>query len=463
MLGRLPIRIRLTLAFTLVMALVLAAIGIFLYVRLGSGLANAIDQGLRARATDVSALAQQADTGLRTARQVPGPDNAFAQVIGPSGTVVDATPGLPAGPLLSNSQITIARLGAHFFDRTIGPDHFRVLAQPVTAQGHRLVIIVGASLAPRASALSDLRHQLLVGGPIALLLASLAGYLLAAAALRPVERMGERAATISAASPGRRLPLPQANDEIARLGTRLNDMLTRLEAALERERALVSNTSHELRTPLALMKTEIELALAEPTSAPALADALRSAGEETDRLSQLTDDLLLLARADTGELPLRRTELSAHELLNTIATRFLRRAHDTGRRIDIGAPEDLVVLGDQRLLEQALSNLVENALRHGGGTVQLEARMDDDAVTIQVSDEGVGFPPEFAGSAFERFSRAGRSRGTPGAGLGLAIVATIASAHGGTAAASVSTVTLTLPAGTMSAGRNATAHAHAPV
>jgi signal transduction histidine kinase len=225
-------------------------------------------------------------------------------------------------------------------------------------------------------------------------------------------------------------------------------MLTRLEAAVAHERTLVANTSHELRTPLALMKTEIELALSEPASAPMLAAALRSAGEETDRLSQLTDDLLLLARADAGELPLRRTEVPARELLDTIATRFGRRAGDTGRRIDIHAPGDLVLLGDQRLLEQALSNLVENALRHGAGTVQLEATQHNGFLTIQVSDEGGGFPPGFLGEAFERFSRAERSRSTPGAGLGLAIVATIAQAHGGSAAVSndPARIMLTLPA-----------------
>src|SRR5207253_8898601 len=121
------------------------------------------------------------------------------------------------------------------------------------------------------------------------------------------------------------------HDEISRLGSRLNDMLVRLESALDRERALVANASHELRTPLALMKTEIELALAEPESAPQLASALRSAAEETDRLSQLTDDLLLLARADSGQLALRRSDVPAAELLGTIATRYERRARDAGR------------------------------------------------------------------------------------------------------------------------------------
>jgi signal transduction histidine kinase len=426
--NRLPIRIRLTLAFAVAMAVVLAATGLFLYLRLGAGMSRTIDQGLRARAADVAALAQQADAGLRQSQVVRGPDNGFAQILRPNGTVVDATPGLPSGPL-------IATVKPGYANGRIGHDDVRMLVQPVTAQGGRLFVVVGASLEPRARALADLERQLLIGGPVALLLASLAGYLLAAAALRPVERMSERAATISAASPGRRLPVPPANDEIARLGGRLNEMLARLEAALQRERTLVSNASHELRTPLSLLKTEIELALDEPDSAPVLAAALRSAGEETDRLSQLADDLLLLARVDSGDLPLRRTEVPVLELLEAIATRFSRRAKDSGRTLETAAPDDLVALADRRRLEQALSNLVENALRHGRGTVRLAATADNGSVCMVVTDEGPGFPPRFIEAAFDRFARGPRSDGEAGAGLGLAIVLGIAQAHGGSATA----------------------------
>jgi two-component system OmpR family sensor kinase len=424
-----PIRVRLTLAFALAMAVVLAATGVFLYLRLGSALDSSINQGLRARAADVAALVEQADTGLRESRTLRGPDSGFAQAVTAAGKVVDSTPGLATQTLLDAAQLERARNGRTFFEQTLGDEPVRLLAVPVTAQGQRLVVIVGSSLEPRAVTLAKLQGQLLVGGPMALLLASVLGYLLAAAALRPVERMGERAATISTASPGRRLPVPRANDEISRLGRRLNDMLARLEAGLERERALVSNASHELRTPLALLKTEIELALDEPDSAPALAAALRSAGEETDRLAQLADDLLLLARVDAGELPLRRTAVPIPNLLQTIATRFRRRADDAGRSIEVVAASDLVALIDRRRVEQALTNLVENALRHGDGTIVLRALGRPDALELHVADEGPGFPPAFAERAFERFSRADASRG--GAGLGLAIVAAIAEAHHG--------------------------------
>jgi len=433
--GWLPIRIRLTLAFALVMAVVLAATGAFLYLRLASGLDRTIEQGLMTRAADITALVRQSDTGLREGR-TGGVDSGLAQVIDARGQIVDATPGVARRLVPTAAQLRRARVHVSFFARTLDGEPFRVLAQPVNAQGQRLVVVVGTSLEPRAETLLDLRRQLLVGGPIALVLASLAGYVLAAAALRPVERMSERAATISAASAGRRLPVPKADDEIARLGRRLNEMLARLEGALERERSLVSNASHELRTPLSLMKTEIELALAEPESAPALAAALRSAAEETDRLSQLTDDLLLLARADSGELPIRRTDVAAGELLGTIATRYQRRALDAGRTIEVVSPRGVVVRGDRRRLEQALANLVENSLRHGAGGVRLEAAEQNGALELRVGDTGTGFPPEFVPHAFERFSRANGSRETAGVGLGLAIVAAIVHAHGGTAAVS---------------------------
>lgn len=414
------------------MAIVLAATGAFLYVRLGTALDRTIDQGLDARAADVSALVEQADSGLSEARTQPS--SGFAQVIGPDGGVLDATQGLADTTLLEPAQLASARARPTLVEGTLENEPVRLLAVPVAAQDQALVVVVGTSLEQREDALDELLAQLLIGGPIALLLTSGVGYLLAAAALRPVEQMGERAATISAASPGRRLPVPPVDDEISRLGRRLNEMLERLEAALERERALVSNASHELRTPLALLKTEIELALDEPESAPVLAAALRSAGEETDRLSQLADDLLLLASVDSGTLPLRRTSVGVAEVLDSIATRFRRRASDGGRVIETAAPSELTILADRRRLEQALANLVENALRYGAGTIRLEAVESSDRAILHVRDEGAGFPPAFVDRAFDRFSRADDTR--DGAGLGLAIVAAIAAAHGGTAEAS---------------------------
>ena len=146
---------------------------------------------------------------------------------------------------------------------------------------------------------------------MALLLASLAGYGVASSALRPVEAMRRRAAEISASEPGRRLPVPRSRDEVERLGETLNEMLARLEGAIERERTFVSDASHELRTPLAILKAELELAMRSARSPEELEAAIRSAAEETDRLAQLADDLLVVARAEEGRLPVRLTKIGS--------------------------------------------------------------------------------------------------------------------------------------------------------
>ena len=275
------------------------------------------------------------------------------------------------------------------------------------------MLLVGITREDRAETLRSLRDELLIAGPIALLLATLAGYGLAGLALRPVESMRRRAAAISAERPGERLPVPQTRDEVERLGETLNAMLARLEAALVRERTFVADAGHELRTPLALLRTELELALRHGEGEEELRDALRRSSAEVDRLTQLAESLLLIARSDEGHLELRVEELEPAELLDSIVTRFEWRAKDAGRPVSAWAAPGLVLRGDRMRLEQALGNLVENALRHGGGEVRLSAQGRDGIVELHVRDEGGGFPPDFLADAFTRFARPdqGRSRG----------------------------------------------------
>jgi two-component system OmpR family sensor kinase len=449
---RLPIRVRLTLAFAVAIGAVLAGGGFLLYHHLADSLDRTLDQGLRARAADVAAIVRHGDPGLREAPPAPVADasGSFAQVLDRRGTIRDQSPGLGqhpllAGPLLRRAQTETLLIGrAH----RLGGD-VRLLAIPLGANKQKLVLIVGAPLRSRDRTLANLRSELLVGGPAALLLASLIGYLVAGAALRPVERMRTRAAAITEQHLSERLPVPSANDEIARLGATLNQMLGRVERALKRERSFVADASHELRAPLALIRTEVDLALDLPRSADELQTALRSIGEEADRLSQLADHLLLLARLDEGELPLRKEALDAHELLGDVAERFRRRAADDGRRIDVDAPK-LGVEADRVRLEQALVNLVDNALRHGAGTVTLTASSGADGVEIHIADEGPGFDNGVTETAFERFTRGDQARSSRGAGLGLAIVKAIVTAHKGSVAVSTDTargadVVLTLP------------------
>jgi len=420
---RLSIRVRLTLAFALAMAIVLSAIGALVYVRVGGTLLSSVDQTLRLQATEAASR-----TG--DARELVDRDTAagttLAQVLTPGGLVIRSTPAV--APLVSPAEAARVAAGAMVFssiELSSPAGSWRVLARP--APGGRLVA-VARSLEPREETLSHLFSGLILGGVVGLLLASLAGYALAAAALRPVEGMRRRAAAITAATRGE-LPVPESRDEISRLATTLNDMLARLHAAFEHERRFLADASHELRTPLALLRTELELALRRPRTAAQLELALRSAAEETERLSRLAEDLLLLARADQGELPVRRERVRAAEALSTVAERFASRARAQERELQVEETEAFVDADPVRI-EQALGNLVENALRYGRGPVVLFAVERDDDVELHVADEGEGFAPDFVERAFDRFSRADEARTRGGVGLGLSIVALIAQAHG---------------------------------
>jgi signal transduction histidine kinase len=227
--------------------------------------------------------------------------------------------------------------------------------------------------------------------------------------------------------------VPLANDEIGRLGRTLNEMLSRLEAAFARERAFVSDASHELRTPLAILRTELELALRGESTRDELEEAVRSAAEETERLNQLADDLLVIARSDQGRLPVRRADLDADALLGGVAHRFAARARAESRPVRAADAGGLRVHADEARLEQALANMVDNALRYGRGDVILSAERNNGHVELHVRDSGPGFPQDFLPSAFERFSRADPSRSRGGTGLGLAITSAVAEAHGGSA------------------------------
>jgi heavy metal sensor kinase len=439
--SRLPLRLRLTLAFALAMAAVLIGTGAFLYLRLGSSLDAAIVEGLEARAADVAALLarDEASLGAGSGSGSRDPDERFAQVLAVDGGIVDATPQVSERPLLEPDQTARAlRDGALTLELRDVPGiegRARLFAMPLERREAGRVLVVGASLEERDDAVRQLLGALLVVGPAALLLASLLGYALATAALRPVESMRAEAAAISGAQPGRRLPLPRSRDEVFRLGATLNEMLERLEAALARERSFVADASHELRTPLALLKTELELALRRPRSAAELEEALRSAAAETDHLTGLAEDLLVLARSDQGRLPLRRAPVSAAAVLSQVAGRFRREAEKAGRAIVVDAHGGVEVVGDGDRLERALVNLVENALHHGDGAIRLSTAESNGHVELHVVDEGAGFPPEFLPRAFERFSRADEARSGERAGLGLAIVELIAQAHGGWAGA----------------------------
>jgi signal transduction histidine kinase len=415
---------------------VLAGTGFFVYLQFRNDVDTAVNSGLRSRADELSAVVRQEATSLAAHEQhLVGKSDSFAEVLTPNGTVLDSSQAIGGENLLEPDQLRAASAGPVFIDRGPLPagdseDGVRLLAAPVEAEGGRRIVVVGTSTAARDESLTDLEQLLLIALPAALILASAAGYWVAAAALRPVEAMRARAEEISTAAPDERLPVPATRDEVARLGETLNEMLARIGDSMERERAFVADASHELRTPLAILRAELDLALAQGRSPDELRAALASAAEETDRLTQLSEDLLTIAQTERGELPLRLEALRVGDAFETVERRFARRAAEAGRRIEVGDGGELTPRADRLRIDQAIGTLVDNALRYGAGTIALSARRAGDAVEVHVTDEGAGFPPDFLPRAFERFSRAPGVRGD-GSGLGLAIVATVAEAHGG--------------------------------
>jgi heavy metal sensor kinase len=436
---RFPIRARLTLVSAALMAAVLAGAGAFLYLRLRADLLETVDAGLRSRAEALLASLERSGAGLGQGSGLIEQDEAFAQVLGPGGELIESSSGLVARALLTGPDVTGLE-GPRFLEAVVRtseePVPARLLAVPVD-DGR--VLLVGASLEDQQEALARLAILLAVGGPLALILATGVGWVVAGAALRPVERMRAQAAAISASEPGRRLPPSGTGDEVARLGETLNAMLDRLEQALQRERRFVDEASHELRTPLANLRTELDLALRGARTAQELEAALRSAADETDRLARLAEDLLVLARADRGRIPVRREQVDLAPFLGEAIEGFATRASQGGVSIEARVPQGLRASLDPLRIRQAVGNLLDNALRHTppGGKVTVEAARADGFVSMQVRDTGGGFPATFLPVAFEPFARpdASRSRADGGTGLGLAIVRAVAEAHGGTAEA----------------------------
>jgi two-component system OmpR family sensor kinase len=436
----LSLRLKLALAFAAAMAVLLTGLGLFIYARFQAGLDESLNQGLRSRTNDVRALANQADTGLADAggSRLSQTGMGFAQVLRPGGKVLDQTPGIPRRPFLSARDIArISQRPILVTTRIAGvAGPVRLLATPVRAQEMPLVVIVGVSLQSRTTALGNLRALMFLGGPVALVMASLLGYGVSALSLRSVEAMRRQATRLSVTEPGPRLSVPSAHDELQRLALTLNDMLDRNDVAFARERRFVANASHELRSPLAVLKTELEGALTGEHSKRELRAALASADAETDRIAHLARNLLTLAQADDGKLPIEAAPLKVCETVERIRQRFAQRASTKGRQLVARVPGDMTVHADPLRVEQALSNLVDNALRHGGGTVVLSAARHNGFIDLHVTDSGPGFPDDFLPVAFERFTRSDQGRTIQGTGLGLSIVRSIARAHSGEAYAS---------------------------
>ncbi len=262
----------------------------------------------------------------------------------------------------------------------------------VPAPGGR-VVVVGASLEDQRDAVHHLAVLSMIGGLLAVLLSGAVGWVMAGVALRPVDRMRREADQISWSEPGQRLAVPRSHDELGRLGHTLNEMLERLDAALVRERRFVSDASHELRTPLGNLKAEIDVALRRPRGEDELRSALVSAGDETDRLVRLAENLLVLAKAEHGSGFIVRRRVDIGELIAQLMRSFVAPAAERQVRLEMDVQQGLIADMDPERTRQAIENLVSNALRvaPAHSEVRIAAFLSGSDLVLQVVDDGPGF------------------------------------------------------------------------
>lgn len=431
------LRTRLTAAFMLAAAVLTLAASLLLTHQLTAGLDAALDASLRARG---DALSQQLLPDGTMPNFQDGstigqpPTETLAQVIGVDGTVVESSEAAGTTSLLTAEELNQARQGPISVTSALSDGtSVRLLALPAPASTG-VVAVVGSSRDVVTAGLGAFRTAMLVGGALATLGCGMGAWVIAGAALRPVERMRAEAARVSTQDHRFRLPVPPGNDEVARLGATLNDLLQRLHDALGTQRQFVADAGHELRGPLATLRAELELAARPGRRLSQVQHAVREAITDVDRLARLANDLLTLS---STEQPARRhTEPSDLAAIARDACAAGRARHPTLHLTLVQGVDDATILGDPGRLRQVVDNLVDNAARAcapgGHLIIELTADADADAFVLDVLDDGTGFPPAFLPHAFERFSRADPTRGDgDGSGLGLAIVAAIVAAHGG--------------------------------
>jgi two-component system OmpR family sensor kinase len=429
-LGPQTLRARLTLVvITGASLLLVVGMGV-LYFVLEHELRAAVDDGLRARVDDVSALA--------AARADEPIDDPYAQVLGPDGQVLSASPSAPNRSLLSPAERAAARDDLVFVDASVPglvpPARLAARVVPGTDR----VVVVGTSLAGEEAAGDRLLLVLGVALPALLVLLALVLRWAIRTSLRPVSALTTQAARISTAGSADRLPEPAGRDEIAELASTLNAMLDRLRVSFERERAFVDDASHELRTPIAVLRGELELALLDNDPVQ-MRRAVEIAQAEAEHLSNLAVDLLLLARERAGALALQRSRVDLRAELDRAVAR-VEPLVDASVSV---TGDSVTAMVDVARLEQLVTNLVTNAADAGARHVRLTVVRRDSGVVVEVDDDGPGFPEELLTTAFDRFTRGDPARtrraagkSLTGAGLGLPIAASIVRAHGGEISAS---------------------------
>jgi heavy metal sensor kinase len=436
--GHRTLRMRLTAWYLLLLGLTLVLFSSYLYVRLEHSLLAQVDSALQLAASQAMVslddengrLAfQNTENSLAVARRLDQAGFAV-RLVAPDGTLWDSmgdAQSLPAWVPQGPGYVSVRG----------GEARWRIYSQPIQAPGGQSIgwLQVAQSLAPVQETLQNLRVQLALGVPLALLVAGWGGLFLANRALRPIDRITRTAQAIEGGEVSRRIDYQGPDDEVGRLATTFDRMLDRLQATIEREKRFSADASHELRTPLTALKGRIDVTLSQPRTTAEYESTLQEMGQEVNRLIRLGTDLLFLVRLDQGRLPRQLSNVELSHLLEAIVEQVHPLAQKKGLALEAEIPIDISIRGDADHLIRLFLNLLDNAVRYTprGGRVVVQATETDGEVCVSVSDNGPGIAPEHLAHLFERFYRteAARSRHAGGAGLGLAMAYEIARWHGG--------------------------------
>jgi heavy metal sensor kinase len=317
---------------------------------------------------------------------------------------------------------------------------FRAALVPLTMPDGHFTAVAARSVHDEAEMLSSARTAVAIAVPLAVLLSGVGGWLLARKTLAPMVTMREQASRIGAANLGERLPVATPDDEVGQLTAVINGLLERVDRAFAQQRQFMADASHELRTPVAVVQNESSLTL-DRANRPAseYEDALQVIRTAGRRLARIVDDLFLLARADTGELPVRAQPLYVNDLVAECAREARSLASARGVQLSVDAPDDAPFEGDDLLLRRLVLNLIDNAIKYTppGGRVDVRLCNGPGTYRLEVEDTGAGVQADIRPRIFDRFVRADAARShagdtlTSGAGLGLPIARWIAEAHGG--------------------------------
>ncbi len=413
------IRLRLALTYAVGISITLAVVVLCVWWLMGAALRGSLDTTLRTRADGVlTSLENQGQPGLQEAnRDAPG---VFVALFSSSGALTDASANAPQG--IKPSGATQAIEGRVY-------QMFTVRAQDGT------VVLAGADLQPVVETQAALARILFGASLLAGVGSFFGGWLLAGRALRPISKLVDDVSMIGPGELDRRLAVPRRRDEIGRLTLTLNAMLDRISDAVTHQRLFVAMASHELRSPLAALRAELDEVDRIDATAGEYQAAVREAQVDVIRLTDLATSLLELAAAPEDVRALARTSVNLRELTSTVSRGLAPLARQSGVAIEIEAP-DRPVWVDRTRIEQALGNLVGNAIVHGrgGSLIEVRCRIDGprpaQVLVVDVLDRGPGIGTGSVEELFEPFRRGASSHG-PGSGLGLATVAATVKAHRG--------------------------------